>query len=171
MRTLFFNRRGVTIIELLVVVLLLSILAGLAIAQMQKVAARQEFVSDVDSVIDDFKIAQSWARNSILEQEVSQSVVSYQIVSTEDGYTRRRHFGDGTDKVLASINLTTKNIEVVDWPAVAEGSGFEFKVPSGRVALLDGQPILGETVSVTFRHTRLDETISVTIDSSGAISR
>jgi len=171
MRKLFSNQAGVTIIELLLVILLLSILAGFAIQQMQKVATRQEFASEVDAALDDFKIAQSWARNSILEAEFSKSVVSYQIVKTADGYSRKQHFADGTDKVLSNVNLSTKNIVIEDWPTVSEGEGFEFRVPSGRTARLDGQPILNESLVIVFRHTRLDEIINVTIDPSGTISR
>lgn len=168
MQKLSFDQHGVTIIELLLVMLLLSIFAGFAIPQMQKVATRQEFVSEVDAAIDDFKIAQSWARSSILDLDASQSVVSYQIKKTAQGYERVQHFGDGTNKVLFTANLSEKNI-TIEWQD--DGEGFEFKVPSGRTAGLDGQPLLNESLVLVFEHTGLAETISVTIDPSGTISR
>lgn len=172
MRKLLSNENGITIIEMLLVVLLLSLLAGMAIPQMQKVATRQAFVSEVDAAIDDFRIAQSWARNSILEQQPGQSIVAYQIVKEATGYSRRQRFGDDTYKVLSNVNLTNQNIAIETWPSVPTyGEGFEFKVPSGRTATLDGESVLDGPLTVVFRHTRLDETISVTIDPSGTISR
>src|SRR5690554_3299777 len=111
------NNKGVTIIELLVVMVLVTIVAGYTIPQFQKSALRQEFVTEIDSVMDEFRIAQNWARNSILEQQPSKSVIAYQIVKEDFGFTKRQRFGDGTNTNLVPVDLAAKNIEISSWPS------------------------------------------------------
>lgn len=170
------NDKGVTIIELIIVTVLIAILAAFALPQFQKVALRQEFISQVDAVMDDLRVAQSSARNSIEDKQVDPllppvPVVAYQFIPILDGegYEIRQLLENGNTPVIATNNLALKRIAIT-MPAEASG-GFQFNVPSGRTADLTGDPYLNVKFELQFLHAGLQETISVSIDPSGTISR
>lgn len=166
---IFRKPSGFTIVELLLVILIIGILMGLTVPQLQKMAQRQSLRSFSDSFASDIRIAYEDARLGVQNDE-NDPVVAYQIVPyLSNGYAVQALQLSGSESVLLTNTFDQDTVIYISaWPDISD-DGFGFRLPTGRLVVRDAETTIDEPITLILTHTRLEESVRVTIEPNGRI--